>query len=289
MNFTTGKEYQERYEMLTLFNNYKNSGSITEAVLIGRNMFNRNPANQEVFAPYYDFLCSLAESLPSIDDRRDFAGQASIALAFFSENAKLNSSVIADIAAYQQRLGNIFSLIESIEQTQADVSLKEIETLNDACLKRVYKLKDSLRGTSTQESFDRILSEIGVVDSEINKEALKKEQRKIYDTLTKECTDLISSKIRELEHKKNVVYNKQAVDSFAKAFKQFRNDEGKYKNQTQIFSLVSATLFAYDVSRLFNETLIYYNHVYSYIFSKLDDDGKLALTRYSIECERKLR
>ena len=53
--------------------------------------------------------------------------------------------------------------------------------------------------------------------------------------------------------------------------------------------LVSSTLFAFDAGRLFNETLIYYNHVYSFIFGKLDDDGKLALTRYSIECERKMR
>ena len=37
------------------------------------------------------------------------------------------------------------------------------------------------------------------------------------------------------------------------------------------------------------ESLKVHNHVYSYIFSKLDDNGKLELTRYSIECERKLR
>lgn len=44
---------------------------------------------------------------------------------------------------------------------------------------------------------------------------------------------------------------------------------------------------SYDAGRLFNETLIFYNHVYSYIFNKLDDNGKLELTKYSIECERK--
>lgn len=92
-----------------------------------------------------------------------------------------------------------------------------------------------------------------------------------------------------MEHKSNIAYNKKAVESYDKAFKMFKNNEGKYKNQTQLFSLVSSTLFAYDVARLFNETLIYYNHIYSYIFGKLDDDGKLALTRFSIECERKLR
>ena len=119
---------------------------------------------------------------------------------------------------------------------------------------------------------------------------MRSEQSSTYDALTKACTDLISSKMRELEYKKNIAYNKQAADSFADAFEKFKEKDGKkYKNQTQLFKLVSKTLFSYDASRLFNETLIYYNHVYSYIFSKLDDDGKLALTRFSIECERKLR
>ena len=93
--------------------------------------------------------------------------------------------------------------------------------------------------------------------------------------------------MREFEYLKNVDYNKKAVVAFESAFKKFRNDEATYKNHSQLFSLASSTLFAFDAAKLFNETLIYYNHVYSYIFSKLDEDGKLALTRFSIECERK--
>ena len=153
---------------------------------------------------------------------------------------------------------------------------QEIERHNSGCLKKLYTLKDKLQAASGQEEFDAILAQIGQVDSEIVKDGFTQEQSETYDILTKEHTELISFKMRELEQKKNVSYNKQAADAFAKAFNQFRNNESKYKNQTQLFSLVSTTLFAYDASRLFNETLIYYNHVYSYIFSKLDDDGKLA-------------
>ena len=105
----------------------------------------------------------------------------------------------------------------------------------------------------------------------------------------KKILDIISEKMRQMERNKNTDYNKKAVEAFSSAFERFRKDEGKYKNQSQLFSLASTTLFAFDASRLFNETLIYYNHVYSYIFSKLDDAGKLALTRYSIECERNRR
>ena len=190
---------------------------------------------------------------------------------------------------YQSRLDAICGEIGSVEQAKADRERTEIEHHNAGCLKKLYALKDKLQAASTQADFDVILAQIGQVDAEIIKNGLTNEQSDTYDALTKDHTDLISSKMRELEYKKNIAYNKQAADAFAKAFSQFRNNESKYKNQTQLFSLVSTTLFAYDASRLFNETLIYYNHVYSYIFSKLDDDGKLALTRFSIECERKLR
>ena len=93
--------------------------------------------------------------------------------------------------------------------------------------------------------------------------------------------------MRQLEYKDNIDYNKKAVNAYNSAFTSFKNNESRYKDKSQLFSLVSTTLFAYDAGRLFNETLIFYNHVYSYIFNKLDDNGKLELTKYSIECERK--
>lgn len=275
--------------MLTLFNSYKDAGKISEALLVGRNAFNRNPGNAEIFDAYYSYLCTLAETLPSFADRSHFADQASVILAFYTENAALTESVVADIMTYQSRLDAICGEIDSVEQAKADRERTEIEHHNAGCLKKLYALKDKLQAASTQADFDVILAQIGQVDAEIIKNGFTKEQSDTYDALTKDHTDIISSKMRELEYKKNIAYNKQAADAFAKAFSQFRNNESKYKNQTQLFSLVSTTLFAYDASRLFNETLIYYNHVYSYIFSKLDDDGKLALTRFSIECERKLR
>ena len=275
--------------MLALFNSYKDAGRISEALMVGRNAFNRNPDSSEIFDAYFAYLCTLAETLPSFADRSHFAEQAGVALAFYTENAILTETVVSDIAAYQSRLDTICAEISNVQQAKTDRENEEIERHNSECLKKLYALKDKLQAVSAQADFDAILAQIGQVDAEIDKDSFTREQSDAYDALTKDHTELISSKMRELEYKKNVAYNKQAAESFAKAFSQFRNNEGKYKNQTQLFSLVSTTLFSYDASRLFNETLIYYNHVYSYIFSKLDDDGKLALTRFSIECERKLR
>jgi len=275
--------------MLNLFNAYKDEGKIVQAVLVGQNLFNRNPQNHEVFAAYFGYLCELAGNLPSLADQQSFTNQANVALAFFSENAELDEDLMKAIAEYQQRLTTLIGDLAAEEQAIRTAALAQAQTQNSDSLERLYQLKDALHRAKSQEQFDEALHAISEADEKIDKDALTQAQGKAYEALTKEHTDLISEKMRELEFKKNTAYNQQAADAFAKAFKQFRADEGKYRNQTQLFSLASSTLFAYNPARLFNETLIYYNHVYSYIFGKLDDDGKLALTRFSIECERKLR
>lgn len=275
--------------MLSLFEKYKNDGKITEALLVGRNLFNRNSGDEKIFSSYFEYLCTLAETLPSLADRINFAEQASVALAFYSENAELTSESVDALSGQQQRIDGILSEIESTKAKRVADERAEIEAHNSECLKKLYSLKDEMHRATTQDEFDKILVKIGETDTAMDKDEFTDEQSSIYKSLTKGHTELISEKMHQLEHIKNIAYNKQAADAFASAFDRFRKDENKYRNQSQLFLLASTTLFAFDASRLFNETLIYYNHVYSYIFSKLDDDGKLALTRYSIECERKLR
>ena len=275
--------------MLTLFHSYKDAGKISEALLVGRNAFNRAPGDPEIFEAYFSYLCTLAETLPSLADKSRFAEQADVALAFYTENAALTEAVVSGLMAYQSRLDEIFRDINERKQAAADAERREAERHNTECLKKLYPLKEKLRTTSARPEFDAIMAELSQIDAEICEEDFTPEQRDTYCALTKEYQDLTGAKMRELEYKENVAYNKQAAAAFEEAFNRFRGNEGKYQNQAQLFSLVSATLFAYDASRLFNETLIYYNHVYSYIFSKLDDRGKFALTRFSIECERKQR
>ena len=275
--------------MLRLFEEYTKNGKITEALLAGRNLFNRNPGDEKIFSAYFSYLCTLAETLPAFADRKNFAEQANVALAFYSENAMLTKEFVEGFSIYQQRLNVILENIKKTTMERMAEEQEKAESLNTESLKKLFALKDSMQGKITQEKFDEILVQIGKLDDVIEKDAFTEEQASLYESLKKAVSELIGVKMRQLEHGKNIDYNKQAAQAFASAFEKFRKEEGKYKNQAQLFSLVSTTLFAFDASRLFNETLIYYNHVYSYIFSRLDDDGKLALTRYAIECERKQR
>lgn len=275
--------------MITLFEKYKNSEKLQETLLIGQNMFNKNPGDRAVFEAYFSYLCNLAEKCPSPSDKSRFAEQAGVVLAFYSENANLDDDTIAFITKQRERIDEINHDLDNKSRSEAEKYAKEMELANNQTIEKLYALKDKLKNSSTQNDFEKILTEIGKADAELKKDYLTSDQNEKYESLTKDHTNIISEKMHELEYKKNVAYNKKAAESFAEAFNKFKENESKYKNHMQLRALVSKTLFAYDASMLFNETLIYYNHIYSYIFSKLDDDGKLALTKYSVECERKLR
>lgn len=275
--------------MNPMFNEYKDAGKIQEALLIGRNMVNKAPGDSECVNAYLDFLLMLAKKLPRTDERKSFADQANLVLSFYEENADLTDDIINDIHVYHNRLGAVVTDIAQLEQEEYEKQKRAIEATNTTQIKKLYTIKQKLENAKTHAEFDKLLQEISAVDAEIDHDNLTSEQKTHYDQLNKSCTDTISAKMRQLEYKDNIDYNKKAVNAYNSAFTSFKNNESRYKDKSQLFGLVSTTLFAYDAGRLFNETLIFYNHVYSYIFSKLDDNGKLELTRYSIECERKLR
>lgn len=273
--------------MNKMFSEYKDAGKIQEALLIGRNMVNKEPGNPECVDDYLDFLLMLAEKLPRTNERKNFAEQANLVLAFYEENAELTNGIINDIQSYHNRLNAAVDDISRIEQEELGRQQRAIEEANTAQIKKLYTIKQKLEKVRTHAEFDDVLRDIGTVDEKIVHEKLTVEQKRHYEQLNKSCTDIISNKMRQLEYTDNIDYNKKAVNAYNSAFISFKNNEARYKDKSQFYSFVSTTLFAYDARRLFNETLIFYNHVYSYIFNKLDDNGKLELTKYSIECERK--
>ena len=87
--------------MNSLFLEYKEAGKITEALLVGRNMVNKNPGDDECVSAYVDLLLSLAEKLPSLNERKNFIGQANVTLSFYEENAELTPEVIDKISSYR--------------------------------------------------------------------------------------------------------------------------------------------------------------------------------------------
>lgn len=274
--------------MLSLFKSYKEAGKVNEALLVGRNMVNKQPGNSELVSEYVEYLLYLTEMLPSIEDKKSFLQQASVTMSFYEENVDLNNETLKIIFDLRNNIAELEKNINLLETAANKKMLNKIRSSNNDRIRELYLLKASLKNSKEKDSFNKALNKISKIDSKIDHDYLTDEQENNYNQLNKEFTDIISQKMRKFEHDENITYNQRAVSAYEEAYQKFKNYTSLYKDQTALYNLVSKTLFAYDAGRLFNQTLIYYNHVYSYIFNALDDSGKYALTKYSIDCERKL-
>lgn len=272
--------------MSSLFEKYLEEDKITDALLVGKNMVNRDPQNIDKFRQYMDLLVHLSKDLPALEDKKSFCNQAEITLAFFEENADLDEELISIIKEYRNKISQLNDGIVSEEQEIEEQNITQIEKENNDLINQLYYEADALENAQTQHELDVVLSKVAAIDSKISQDYLTQKEKEHYNKLNKTFTNLISKKMANIERNNNIAYNEKAVDAYEHAFNLFKSNEERYKNQNELYNLTSTTLFAFDASRLFNQTLIYYNHIYSYIFSKLNDDGRYALTRFSIECER---
>lgn len=270
-----------------MFDKLVKENKVWEAHIVAKNAYNRDLANYDNFTKYIDFCLKVSQYKIELINRKFFLSEAETALTFFSENALMDETVLNMILSYRQKIVETAEGIREIESKQDVDRHKEIEKRNSNTLTELSHLKGKVFNAKGQKEFDRSLIEIEQKEQDLDKDSLTDEQNRLYNTLTKEFSEQISAKMQQFARQENVDYNKKAVEDFKQAFDKFiENDSNFIDNDANLFSLVNKRLFAYDANRLFNETLIYYNHVYSYIFSKLNDNGKYRLTQYSIEAEK---
>ena len=270
-----------------MFEKLEKENRIWDAHLVAKNAYNRDLANQETFEKYIDFCLKVSLYPIELTSRKFFLTEADTALTYFSENALMTDAVLDKILSYRKNIVETAEAIKEIENKQETEAIKKIEKNNSDVLTELAKLKGQVFSAKNQKEFDGYLIQIEKTEREIDKNNLTDKQNGMYNALTKEFSELISSKMQEFVRQENVAYNKKAAEDFKHVFEKFKKDESKYiKSDTNLYALVNKRLFSYDASRLFNETLIYYNHVYSYVFGELDDSGKYRLTQYSIEAEK---
>lgn len=264
-----------------------NANRIMDAHTVAKNEYVRNNANEKVFDDYFGLCLKIAQYPIEIETRKFFVSEADQALSYYSEHVVMEEDTLKRILSYKEKLFEVTDQIRSFENEQRTAYVSKVKESNDQVLSVLASIKGKLHTAKDQTDFDKLLLDLASQEKVLLKDFFDEDQQALYDLMTKEFTSLISAKMEQLAYNANVEYNRKAVADFRKAFTLFKSDEGKYTaSDTSLFNLVSKYLFAYDAGKLFNETLIYYNHVYSYIFSKMNDDGKYTLTKYSIDAEK---
>ena len=268
---------------MELFDKLKGT-NIWDAQIVGKNHFCKYPSDKESFVTYFDFCVKVAGYPVEIETRSLFLSEAELALNVFSEKVDITEEILSLIQEKRKELVDASSAInEAIANNDKEAFDNQVKA-NICALTKLASLRDRLLSVNTQEAFDTVLSEIAIADNSLDKSIFTNDQAAIYDNMTRGYSDLVSKKMAELAHNEDVEYNKKAAQAFRQAFTMFKADGDKYKkHDNNLYELVAKYLFAYDAKRLFSETLIYYNYVYSFIFNKLDDDGKYRFTQFSFD------
>ena len=260
---------------------------IEKTLIIGRNIINQNPNDKEAIAIFLDFMLELADTLPALEERREFLNQSKMMISFIQENAKLDSSYLDWILSYSDKILEAEKRINADEDKKINRIVSDIEMSNNKILMKIHALCDDLKRVESQEEFDSFMKQFIELDRSIEKNYLTKLDQQQYDDLSKLCSEIISEKMQELDKKNNVEYNKKAVDSFFDAYADFSNNDSKYKsNIDNLINMLNFKLFGFDSEKLFPETVVYYQYVYSKIFEKLGEEGKLAITYASIKANK---
>lgn len=261
---------------------------IEKTIVIGRNIINKNPNNKEAISVFLDFMLELANTLPVLEERREFLNQSKMMISFIEENATLDMEFLEWIMSYSEKALEAEKKINSDEDKKINQIVSDIEMSNNKVLIKIHSLCEDLKNVEDREGFDALMKQFIELDRSIEKNYLTQLDQQQYDELSKICSETISVKLQELEKKDNVDYNQKAVDSFLDAYIDYSNNESKYKsNIGDLLNMLDIKLFGFDSDKLFPETVVYYQYVYSRIFEKLNEEGKLAITHASIIANKK--
>lgn len=252
-------------------------GEIREALIIGQNLFNQMSGDQDVFSAYYSVLWSLVSQAENIEVKEGYFQQLSAVLATFSETTQLNDATVEYIKSKEDALSLLLKEIQQERVAQNNAFKRQKVKQNCECLEKAEKIIGKIKEVKKQREFDALLRQLQEYDAKIDKSCFAKNQKSKYEALTQCCTQIVNGKMRYFEHEKNVEYNLKAIEAYEKVFKFFKANENSNNHQEIIQGL-----FAFDATRLYNETLTYYNHVYSYVLSRLNDDEKFIMTKLAI-------
>lgn len=267
--------------MLELFYEYSNAGKIKQALLVGQNIVNKNAGDKDIFEAYFDFLLSLVKS-QEIESAKTFLHQSTAALAFFSENVKMEKETVEFILKKEEELSKASGyLLEKGQELERDKIKNEVIYNNDT-LSLLNQLLEKIVKCENEHDFNIFINDLGRIDQSINRERLSSSQESKYVALTKKASEVVSTKMSYFEKIKNRDYNIKAIEAYESVFNMFKNGKVVADHKETMKSL-----FTFDTSRLYNETLVYYNHVYNYILGKLSDEDKFIMTKYAIMCEKK--
>ena len=260
----------------------KADGNFIDAYLVAKNILSRNISDTTAFKNYIDLALEIASYNIVFAERKQYVSEANTALAMFSEAANIDEAILALIKETRKRICTATESILEQEQEYLDEMKRKAEDKNTDLLNKLVQIYQQIQNAKTQKQFDAALLQVTEVESAMDKSAFSKEQSITYEKLTQKYSELISRQMETINKNELLEYNKKAVVYFNEVLLAFKKEPSKYKDESTLKALMTTKFFAFDSSKLFNESLVFYNHVYSIVFQESSDAMKYRLTEWAL-------
>lgn len=268
--------------MTDLISKLKSEGNFIDAYLVAKNALSRNIGNVAAFNEFIDIALETATYDIIFEERKQYVSDANTALAMFAESVEIDEAMISLIKETRTRINRVTQEILFAEQSYIDGINRKIQAENTEHLNKLVQIYNEINAAKTQKEFDVALGHVSEVEALLNKGAFSPEQEATYEKLTQQYSQAISSQMEIINKNELLSYNKRAVASFNDVFTAFKREPSKYKDESTLKALMTTKFFAYDSSKLFNESLVFYNHVYSLVFQESSDALKFKLTEWAL-------
>lgn len=263
--------------MISKMKNYVACGKLKEALIVGKNLFASNMGDVEIFKAYSFILEAAMRAENTSKGKIVYLNQLTSALSDFSKVTNIDDNMIDFIVSQEERLKRIQEDIDQLRKQEEREYIKNKILSNDNILKSLSSEIENLKDVKDKASFDSTIQKIKQYELAIDKAYLSDRQQPIYDLMIQQFSKIEDLKLHSFKQAEEVKYNEQALASYERVYRFFKTGEALdgYKD-------IIKGLFEYDSDRLFRETLSYYDNVYSFILSKLNDAEKYQLTKAAI-------
>lgn len=272
--------------MTELFYKLKAEGNFLDAYIVAKNNLSRNIDNVDCFSEFIELALELAMLNIVFEERKQYVAEANAALEMFSESVLINEDVLQIINNVRGKIGDVLQSILIAEAEFYEAGSKITYSENEKHLDELAVIYKQIENAKNQEEFDKVLKKVSDVENKLNKESFSGIQEETYEKLTQDYSQLIAKKMEEINRLELLEYNKKAIKCFNDVFTAFKKEPSRYKDESMLKALMTTKFFSFDTSKLFNESLVFYNHVYSLVFQETSDKLKYKLTEWALNTRK---
>jgi len=256
---------------LRAVDNALKSGRVLEAELILKSCLVHHPNSSRALEQYVNLLVMKTEK-SSVDIEKLVAlHEAEKAILRYVEIAgpKAVNRAVEDLERVRKKDEDIREKMDQKQQEEKEERVSEFEDL-------VKKLRTAEEETEIR---DMLATACGI-EEELLDEQPERELRERYNKAREEMDKLAARKGEEIRNKNLSEYNSAAVERLSEMLDDFNKNEKVYSKSAGDFAaVIKETIGTINTHYLSAEVLTYFNYVYGFVFSLVEDDVKYEITK----------